>query len=109
MGCDVCAFSLPELVPSPLCHSGHVFLTRVLSTPCQSFSSSGFVARGQSEPTGVLATVPLVAVRWTWMPLPGGLFGRPRPPQLTILMNAYPKLKFGLLGGLSLLALVAGD
>jgi len=30
-------------------------------------------------------------------------------PQLTILMNDYPKLKFALLGGLSLLALVAGD
>jgi len=29
--------------------------------------------------------------------------------QLTILMNDYPKLKFALLGGLSLLALVAGD
>lgn len=33
----------------------------------------------------------------------------PRAGMLTILMNAYPKLKFGLLGGLSLLALVAGD
>ncbi|GAB0490188.1 hypothetical protein MMPV_001420 [Pyropia vietnamensis] len=33
----------------------------------------------------------------------------PRAGMLTILMNEYPKLKYALLGGLSLLALVAGD
>lgn len=32
MGCHVCAFSLPELVPSRSRHPGYLFLTRVLST-----------------------------------------------------------------------------
>lgn len=36
-------------------------------------------------------------------------FAGPSDAQLTILMNDYPKLKFALLGGLSLLALIAGD